>query len=95
VTTTPATLDALHAKLDALIERTGPPKRFLSIKSAATYADLSQDSIRRMIEQRDLTAHRPVRGKVLVDRLELDRVILGSTARPVNGRGGRREVSSA
>ena len=38
----------IDAKLDVLLERTGPPKRFLSIRSAAEYSDLSQESLRRM-----------------------------------------------
>lgn len=88
----PAQIEALHAKLDRLLERTAQPQRFLSIRSAAAYSDLSTDSIRRLLERGDLTAHRPVKGRVLLDRLELDRVILGSTTRPVNGRGRRRQI---
>ena len=74
-------------KLDALIERAAVPKRFLSIAHAAEYADLSEDSVRRMIERGDLVAHRPVRGRILVDRQQLDQVILSSTNAPLNGRG--------
>ncbi len=85
-----AQFDAIHAKLDALARQSSAlAQRFLSVKSAATYADLSEDSIRRLIERGDLTAHRPVKGRILIDREELDRLITGSTRRPVNGRGIR------
>ena len=86
----PAQIDALHAKVDRLLERTAQPQRFMSIRTAAAYADLSQDSVRRLLERGELTAYRPVKGKILVDRLELDGVILGSIRRPVTGRGIRR-----
>ncbi|MHC4399219.1 MAG: excisionase family DNA-binding protein [Planctomycetota bacterium] len=88
-------LDVLHRKLDLLLDRTGPSQRFMSIRTAAAYSDLSQDSIRRLLERGDLTAHRPVRGRVLIDRQELDGVILGATARPRKGRGIRRNGDAA
>jgi len=95
VTADPAKLDSLHAKLDTLLARLGPPQRFMGVQSAAAYSDLSTDSIRRLIERGDLTAHRPVRGRVLVDRLELDDVILAATDRPRSGRGIRRVAIDA
>jgi excisionase family DNA binding protein len=76
-------LQIILARLDAI----AAPKRFCSIASAAKYCDLSEDSLRRLIERGDLTAHRPVRGKILIDREELDRLILGS-AGPVRGSRG-------
>ena len=83
-----AELEAIHAKLDALLAaQSAPTPRFLSVDHAAVYADLSQNSIRRMIGRGDLTGLRPTKGKVLVDRLELDRLILGSTRQPRNSRG--------
>jgi len=78
-------LQAILARLDAI--EAGTPKRFLSIASAAAWCDLSQDSIRRLIERGELTAHRPVRGKVLVDRQQLEQYVLGS-AREVRGSRG-------
>lgn len=62
-------------------------KRFLSVKGAAEYSSLSEDSIRQMVNEGKLTAHRPRAGKVLIDRRQLDRVILSSTKEPKNGRG--------
>jgi hypothetical protein len=57
-------LTDLHVKLDGLIARLDqPPQRFLSVKSAASYADLSEDSIRRLIERGDLVGRRPVEGR--------------------------------
>jgi len=78
-------LTAILAKLDTMSDRA--PQRFFSIASSAAYSDLSQDSIRRMIERGDLTPHRPVKGKILIDRQELDNLILGSSG-PVRGSRG-------
>ena len=83
-------LASLHGKLDAVLEAlSAPPKRFLSVKAAGLYADLSEDSVRRLIERGELEGYRPVRGRVLVDREQLDRLILGSAQHgpPRNGRG--------
>ncbi len=80
-------LQAILNKLDALLERSGPPRRFLSVAEAAAYSSLSDDSIRRLIERGDLTALRPMAGKILIDRDELDRLILGSTRQPTHSRG--------
>jgi len=91
---TPDSTDLLASilqRLDDLAKATAvPPQRFLSVRSAASYADLSDDSIRRLIERGDLVAYRPVRGKLLIDRQQLDNLILGS-ARPrlTAGRGIR------
>ena len=83
-----AELEALHEKLDRLLAAgSAPSPRSLSIAHAAIYADLSEESIRRLIDRGDLTALRPVKGKILVDRLELERLVLGSVDRPHNGRG--------
>lgn len=79
------TLKAIAERLDALLERT--PQRFLSLASAARYCDLSEDSLRRLIERRDLTAHRPVRGKILIDRMQLDALILGAAGEVRGSRG--------
>jgi excisionase family DNA binding protein len=84
--------EVILRRLDQLAERSQQPRRFMTIKTAAEYADLSEDTIRRLLERGDLTAHRPVAGRVLVDREALDRLILGSTRRPRAGRGIRRET---
>ena len=89
MTPNPATLDSLERKLDLLLAQQAPPQRFLTIQSAAVYSDLSPDSIRRLIERGDLTGLRPVRGRIVIDRLELDAAILAATDRPSNGRGIR------
>ena len=62
-------------------------RRFLSITSAAQWTDLSQESIRRLLASGKLQAHRPVRGKVLVDRVELESLVLSATSAPRKGRG--------
>jgi excisionase family DNA binding protein len=63
---------------------------WLTVDGSATYASLSTKSIRRLISSGKLTAHRPVRGRVLIDRDELDSVIRSSTQQLRRGRGIRR-----
>ena len=50
-------LTAILERLDAIACRT--PQRFMSLRSAESYADLSQDSLRRLNERGELTFHRP------------------------------------
>ena len=84
-------LAAILDRLDQLqAELAKPLPRFLAVAAAAVYASLSEDVIRSLYARGDLTALRPVKGRVLIDRLELDGLILGSTDRPQNGRGIRR-----
>ncbi len=81
-------IDDLAAALtDRIAERLADlgRSRFLTVARAAEYTDLSQDSIRSMISSRKLTGLRPVPGRVLVDRRELDSVILSSTRSPRAG----------
>lgn len=66
------------------------PGRFLTIDAAATHSGLSPESIRRMISSGKLTPLRPVKGRVLLDRLELESVVRSSDSRPRTGRGIKR-----
>ena len=81
-------LVAVHlADLQSLIARA--ERRWLTVTSAAEYSDLSPESIRRLISAGKLTPRRPVKGRILIDRLELDSMIAGSTATLRKGRGKR------
>src|SRR5262245_29210652 len=93
----PGPLDRLERKLDELAERlAAPPQRWLTVARAALYADLSEESIRRLIASGKLTAHRPVKGRVLIDRNELDDLIRATAnQRPRHGRGGGRTKATA
>jgi excisionase family DNA binding protein len=62
-------------------------RRFFTVAQAATYTALSEDSIRAMLAGGKLTALRPVRGRILIDRRQLDAVVLSSTGRLRTGRG--------
>lgn len=64
-------------------------KRYLTVENAAAYSDLSTKSIRRMIQSGKLTAFRPVRGRILIDKQELDAVIRNSASQRQGGRGLR------
>lgn len=81
-------LGSLHEKIQSLIVSADRPlKRYLTVANAAVYCDLSEESIRRLVSTRKLTAHRPVRGRVLIDRHELDSLIRCSVANQKGGRG--------
>lgn len=67
--------------------------RWFGIAEATAYTRLSDSSIRRLLATGKLTAHRPVRGKILLDRFELDSYIAGSTLQPRKGRGLNRSKS--
>jgi excisionase family DNA binding protein len=85
------TLEDLAERLDALtIAVAAPAQRWLSVSSAGSYSDLSTESIRRLISAGKLIAHRPVRGKILIDKVELDALIAGATKTPRVGRGRRK-----
>ena len=62
-------------------------KRFFTVKNAAAYSDLSEESIRRLLTSGQLTKLRPVRGRIVIDRKELDAYILASTSSLRKGRG--------
>ena len=86
-------LTRIEQRLEAVFLRLDDPrpvKRWLTVANAAEYADLSEESIRRLIAAGKLTAHRPVKGRVLLDRHELDDVIRATAnQRPRTGRGMR------
>jgi len=75
-----------------LAERIGlASQRFLTVRQAANYVGVSEDSIRSMLLSRKITARRPVGGRILICRKELESAILASTNKPRRGRGsGRR-----
>lgn len=82
----PITID--RAALSELLARA--TARWLGIEEAAAYSSLSAVSIRRLISAGKLQPRRPLKGKLLVDRLELDNLISSSTATPRIGRGRNR-----
>jgi excisionase family DNA binding protein len=55
--------------------------RFISLADAEPYCGLSTETLRRLIRAGRLRAYKPVAGRVLLDRLQLEEVILAS-ARP-------------
>jgi len=64
--------------------------RWLGVKEAATYARLSEGSINWLLASGKLARHRPIRGRVLIDRFELDSAIASATGNIRKGRGIRR-----
>jgi excisionase family DNA binding protein len=55
-----------------------PVKRWATIAEAAAYSGLSDKTLRRLIARRELVAHRPVPGRILVDLRALDAIIRSS-----------------
>ena len=64
--------------------------RFFSIAAAGHYTSLSPNSIRSLLSSGKLTALRPVRGRVLIDKAQLDDVVSSSTQKLKSGRGIRK-----
>jgi excisionase family DNA binding protein len=77
-----ALADRLAERFAALAQR-----RYMSVADAAAYTSLSTDAIRCLLARTKLTAYRPIAGRVLIDRLELDALMASSTRRPRRGRG--------
>ena len=72
---------------DSTTERAQVSQRFMGVNDAAAYSGLSEKSIRRLVASGKITGLRPVRGRVLIDRLELDSLILSADSKPRVGRG--------
>jgi len=68
--------------------------RWLTVDAAASYSGLSVKTIRRLLAGGRLTAHRPVRGRVIVDRRQVDALLEGSTGSVRGGRGMRQAVTA-
>ena len=83
------TIADVAAKLDAVLARDEHWPRFLSVDRAADYCSLSPVSIRRLISAGKLAALRPVRGRIVIDRMALDSFVLGNNQKPRRGRGIR------
>jgi hypothetical protein len=60
--------------------------RFLDVEAAAAFTSLSADSIRRLLSAGKLTALRPVKGRVVIDREQLTSLVLNSTTTLRKGR---------
>lgn len=67
--------------------------RWQALNSASSYSGLSVPTLRRMLASGLLTAYRPVKGRVLIDRFQLDNLISSSTATPRKGRGRGRGLN--
>jgi excisionase family DNA binding protein len=69
-------VDDLMQKVNQLLERETPAGKWLSVAEAAQYAGhSSDDTIRRLIAEGRLGAHRLRPGKLLIDKDELDSCI--------------------
>ena len=70
--------------------------RWLSVSLTAQYASLGEKSVRNLVSSGTLTPSRTVRGKLLIDRLQLDAVLLAGCGRRLRkGRGLRRWAESS
>ncbi|MBI3463304.1 MAG: hypothetical protein HY000_09630 [Planctomycetes bacterium] len=83
-------LDRLERMLAQLLERGNPLPRFLTLQAAADFCSLSAKSVRRLLESGALSALRPRAGRVLIDRTELEGLILASANKRFRQGRGRR-----
>jgi hypothetical protein len=89
-------LENLIGRLEALVGHLAPcGARWLPIDAASTYSGLSQQSIRRLLAAGKLTPHRPVPGRVLIDKRQLDALIQAAVGRPRSKRGRRSRGTDA
>jgi hypothetical protein len=82
----------LAVDLRSLIERMESQQwpRWLSVSQAARYASLGEKSIRNLIAAAVIVPSRTVRGKLLIDRMQLDAALLSGCGRELrSGRGMR------
>lgn len=85
-----AELRALRDTVGRLVETIDrPPVRWLTIADAAKYAGICPRSLRGLIAMGKLRQHKPVPGRCVVDRLELDRYIASTTPAAQAIRSGR------
>ena len=78
-TTDAATLSAVLAELRALRTEVATQRpawgRWLSLEDGARYCGLSVKSLRRAVQAGRLSGHRLVKGKILLDKHEIDGAI--------------------
>src|SRR5260370_30367197 len=81
-------LRRIERGLRRLLARTeaGDP-RFLSVAAAAAFSGHSETTVRGWLVTGKLTGYRPATGRVVIDKRELEALVLSSTKRPANGRG--------
>ena len=72
------TLESIADKLDQLLERQATPARWLPIPADVAYSGVGRETLRKMLRDRRLTAYRPSPRRVVVDREQIDRVILAT-----------------
>jgi excisionase family DNA binding protein len=96
--TDPLDIDLLAAQLaDRLADRLAndAARRYLPVSEAATYCGISEDSVRSMLTSGRLTALRPVPGRIVIDRRQLDAVVQASTGRSRRRRGQYHRATGA
>lgn len=82
--------DELRQMLQSVLDRFAVTScRYLTVEAAAHYTSLSTVSIRRLLSAGKLTAYRPVKGRILVDRNQLDAYVVSTTSLLRKGRGLR------
>lgn len=81
--------EGVSAQLDRLTEAPRLTPEWLGVSDAAIYSGLSEETLRKLGASGKIVLRRPVRGRVLINRRELDNYIRSSTAQPRTGRGIR------
>ncbi len=68
-------------------------RKYVAISQAAEFAGLSPGTIRNLIATGELTAFRPVPGRIVLDLYEVDRLVRGSSGQ--SSTRGHKTVGSA
>lgn len=84
-----AVLERIEQRLAEALNRPAIIPQWFTISDAASYCRLSEESVRKLVNTGMLTARRPVKGRLLISRIELDDLIRNSTSSPRSGRGRR------
>lgn len=91
-TATSDVADLAAAVRELAVRVEGQWPRWLSVEAAAEYSSLSEKSIRNLVASGQIVPSRTVRGKLLIDRLQLDAALLAGCGRELRrGRGIRTE----
>jgi len=80
----------IERRLDDAVSACRITPHWLTIADAAVYSGMSEKSIRKLLDKGEIIGRRPVPGRILIDRNELDNMIRGSVNSPKVGRGRRR-----
>jgi len=64
-----------------MARKMGTPKRYATVAEVAAFTGLSEATVRNLLSTRELTAFRPVSGRIVLDLQEVEGFVRGSVQR--------------